>query len=127
MKNMNGEVTKSLSDFIELINIENKRFLTMCNAIGHEPCTTFWMDFSIAEPFGENAIVDTYERAVEQFGRDVEYMAELTLVLNWKIWDIYEIDDELANIYNDLWQRHDSYCWDLFKGEEARRYFEITD
>lgn len=33
---------------------------------GYQPKTTFWMDFSIADRFGTEAIVDTYERAFKE-------------------------------------------------------------
>lgn len=32
---------------------------------GYKMQTTFWMDFTIADKFGENSIYDTYRRAVE--------------------------------------------------------------
>lgn len=31
---------------------------------GYVPKTTFWLDFSIADKFGLNAIKDTYNRAM---------------------------------------------------------------
>ena len=33
---------------------------------GYETFTTFWMDFSIADKFGVNAVNDTYIRAFNE-------------------------------------------------------------
>ena len=64
---------------------------------------------------------------VDEWGEDVEYMAELTLVLNWKIWDLYHTKEELARLYDEMWRKHDEYCRRTFKGEDAQIYFKITD
>ena len=34
---------------------------------GYQPKTTFWMDFSIADRFGIEAIIDTYERDFKEW------------------------------------------------------------
>lgn len=70
---------------------------------GYKPKTTFYLDFSMAEPFGISAVADTYERAFKAWKDNVEYVTELTMVLNWKIWEHYETNEPLANLYNDLW------------------------
>lgn len=107
--------------------LEGIRFDHMCEEIGHEPVSTFWTDFSIAEVYGDTAVRDTYRRAVAEWAEDVEYMAELTLVLNWKIWDLYISDIDMAKLYEELWVEHDNFCWETFKDDAARRYWEITD
>ena len=45
---------------------------------------TWWMDFTIADAFGLNAIQDTYNRAFKEWHTDRVAMQELTAVLNWK-------------------------------------------
>lgn len=62
---------------------------------GYKPITTFYTDFSIAEPFGESAIKDTYERAFKIWKSDYKYLTELVMVLNWKCWE--HEDDTFAN------------------------------
>ena len=111
----------------QLSMVTDSEFKLMCKEIGHEPVSTFWTDFSIAEVFGETAIRDTYKRAVKEWAEYVEYMAELTLVLNWKIWNLYVIDKDMAKLYEELWIEHDNFCWETFKGDDIRRYWEITD
>lgn len=90
--------------------------------------TTFWSDFSIADKFGVDAIKDTYERAIEEWKDNVEYMTELSIVLNWKIWKHYENEnDEIAKVYNDLWRELDVYLLDNLKDDELQYYIRETD
>ncbi len=95
---------------------------------GYTPMTTFWDDFSIADRFGEKAIVDTYKRAFEEWKSDVKYLTELVIVLNIKIWYWHDQgNDELGRCYNDLWIKADSWCGEHLKGDDARYYFQTTD
>lgn len=93
-----------------------------------ETKTTFWQDFSIADRFGIAAIKDTFNRAFKEWREDVEYAAELVIVLNHKIWQHYEGGDmKKAELYNELWAKTDSWCVEHFTGDDARYYFNITD
>ena len=57
---------------------------TAMSMIGYEPKTTFWMDFSIADKFGIEAIVDTFNHAFKEWHTDHIYLTELVMVLNHK-------------------------------------------
>lgn len=93
-----------------------------------ETKTTFWQDFSIADRFGLAAIKDTYKRAFEEWREDVEYAAELVVVLNHKIWQHYERGDmRKAELYDKFWKEADAWCYEHFTGEDARYYFMVTD
>lgn len=94
---------------------------------GYKQITTFFQDFSIAEPFGKNAIKDTYKRALEYAKTDYKYLTELVLVLNWKIWQHYEDNPELGKIYNTLWQKTDEYACNNLKDAELSYFFRTTD
>lgn len=94
---------------------------------GYEPKTTFWQDFSIADKFGVDAVKDTYERAFKEWKKDYVYLTELVMVLNWKIWQYYEKDDELANVYNDLWGKTDQFACKNLKGNELSYFLKTTD
>ena len=72
---------------------------------GYKPITTFYEDFSIADRFGANAILDTYKRAFKYWKNDYKYLTELVMVLNWKIYEHYQKNVRFANIYNDLWNK----------------------
>ncbi len=94
---------------------------------GYKPISTFYMDFSIADQFGYNAIKDTYNRAFNEWKNNYKYLTELVMALNWKIWEHYEKNDEYARLYNDLWEELDQYATEHLKGEELSYFYRITD
>ncbi|MBO7735987.1 MAG: hypothetical protein J6S67_25685 [Methanobrevibacter sp.] len=70
---------------------------------GYKPKTTFYMDFSIADRIGGvKAIKDTYKRAFNEWKTNYEYLTELVMVLNWKIWEHSETNKDFAEVYNEL-------------------------
>lgn len=95
--------------------------------IGYQPKTTFWMDFSIADKFGINAIQDTYNRAFEEWKNNYVYLTELVMVLNHKIWQWYETNEAFARVYNSLWEEADLYAQENLHGEELKYFYEVTD
>ena len=100
---------------------------TMAEMLGYEPKTTFWQDFSIADAFGADAVKDTFNRAFDEWKTDHIYLTELVMVLNHKIWQHYEHNDELARIYNDLWQTADAWAAENLTGEELDYFYRTTD
>ena len=52
---------------------------------GYKPFTTFWQDFSIADVFGKEAVMDTFQRAFEEWKNNYVFITELVMVLNHKI------------------------------------------
>ena len=94
----------------------------------YEMKTTFWQDFAIADRFGAAAVRDTYKRAFEGWRHDVEYLTELVMVLNWRLWLHWENGrEELARVYDELWRRADLWCCENLKGEELSYYYRTTD
>lgn len=94
---------------------------------GYEPKTTFYTDFSMAEPFGLAAITDTYNRAFKEWKDNIEYITELVMVLNWKIWEHYETNVTLAKFYQDLWSKLDGWVLDNKKGKDLDYFLSTTD
>lgn len=94
---------------------------------GYEPKTTFYTDFSIADAFGAPAVKDTYKRAFRGWKKNVEYVTELYMVLNWKIWEHYETNEKLARLYNDLWEELGRWCAENLKGEDLAYFYRTTD
>lgn len=94
---------------------------------GYKPQTTFWQDFTIADAFGIDAVKDTYNRAFEEWKTDHVYLTELVMVLNWKIWQHYEHNDELAKLYNDLWAAAESWAVENLTGAELDYFYTTTD
>lgn len=94
---------------------------------GYETITTFGNDFDIAEHFGADAIRDTFDRAFNEWKSDYKYLTELVMILNWKIWQHYEHNDEYAEIYNELYRKADLYAIENLKGEELNYFYSTTD
>ena len=51
--------------------------------------TTFYEDFSMAEMFGKEAIIDTYKRCLNEWSSDIKYFTEFVIALNHKILEWY--------------------------------------
>lgn len=84
--------------------------------------TTFWIDFSIADKFGEEAVEDTFKRAFSEWKDDYIYLTELVIVTNWKLWEHYRAgNDSMARLYDTLYRKCNNYAHRHLKGEE----FEI--
>ena len=95
---------------------------------GYEPKTTFWQDFSIADAFGVSAVKDTFNRAFNEWQSNVEYLTELVMVLNWKIWYHHEHGNEaLAHVYNDLWEQADRWALENLKDDDKQYFLRVTD
>lgn len=100
----------------------------MADECGYDVKTTFWDDFTLAERHGGvSAVKDTYKRAFKEWHNNVEYVTELAIVLNHKIWQHYEENIELGRVYNELWVECDTWCCDNLQGEDAEYYFRTID
>ena len=94
---------------------------------GGEPLmSTFWQDFSIADKFGDKAIADTYRRAKSEWKDNYKYWTELCLVLNHKIWQWHERDNQRAILYDKLWREADEMTSE-WSDEKQEYYFQVTD
>ena len=102
----------------------------LSNFTDYRSKTTFWDDFSIADQFEDvepGAVERTYRSAMHHWSSDCEYLTELVMVLNHKMWQWYEHDDELADIYNRLWVEAVDYAMTHLKGDELKYYYRVTD
>ena len=89
---------------------------------------TFWMDFSIADVFGANAVRDTFKRAFNECKDDYKMLTALVITLNHKIWQHYEAENnELSLVYDELWKKADQYALDTLKDDELEYFIEVTD
>ena len=94
---------------------------------GYEVKTTFYTDFSIAERYGVDAIRSTFEQSFEEWKDNCEYVTELCMVLNWKMFRWFENNDELFNLYKELYTRLDQWCINNLKGDDLEYYYKTTD
>lgn len=99
----------------------------MMQMSGYEPKTTFWSDFTIADKYGVDGIEDTFNRAFKEWKNDYIYLTELVMVLNHKIWQWYERDEDIAQVYHNLWVQADEYACNNLKGEEAQYFYNTLD
>lgn len=94
---------------------------------GYKPRTTFYEDFSIADQFGAPTICDTYCRAFNKWQNNIEYMTELVMVLNCKIWEHNSRNHMLAEIYDELCRKADEWVLDHFDGDDLQYFLRTTD
>ena len=114
MNNLLAEMYKGLQPFLD--------------DTGYKPKTTFWGDFSIAEYCGgEKAVKDTFNRAFNEWKGNAEYLTELVMILNWKIWYWNESNESLARLYNDLWEQADEWALKNLKGDDKSYFLRTTD
>lgn len=93
----------------------------------YKPFTTFYSDLSIAECYGHKAIKDTYNKVLKEWGKDIKYMTEFVMSLNYKIWQLYKIDYITAKLYNDLWYESKEFIYKHFKGDDLDYYYNVVD
>ena len=74
-----------------------------------------------------SAIRDTFNRAFREWKEDYEYLTELVLVLNHKIWQYYETRPDIASLYNTLWEEASQYAVENLKDDELNYYYDVTD
>ena len=94
---------------------------------GYEPKTTFYEDFSIADAFGISAIIDTYNRSFKHWKSNIEYLTELVMVLNWKIWEHFETNRAFAKVYEGLWIKTTNWVYDNVEGDDLSYFVKTTD
>lgn len=93
---------------------------------GYKPITTYYTDFSIADKFGLHAIKDTFKRCIKNY-INYKYLTELVMALNWKIWEHYNKNEKLAELYNDLWQQAQDFAYNTLKGQELTYFIRTID
>lgn len=94
---------------------------------GYKPVSTFYMDFSICERAGTRSVRALYNRVMKEWARDYKMLTELVMVLNWKIWQHYEKNEKLADLYDELYESAREYAETHLEGDELQYYYETTD
>ena len=119
-----------MANYIRYRNYMGGRDLIDWNPVemtGYEPKTTYYSDFSIAGPFGISAMEDTFNNAIKHWGDNIEYMTEISMVLNWKTFEHYENNPELCEWYTNKYYEHRDWVFNHFDGnDEALNYYIRT-
>lgn len=95
--------------------------------VAYQVKTTFWQDLTLAEPFGLDAVQDTYNTLFDMSKNDYILLTELVFVLNLKIWYYHETNIHYARLYDSLWRETDSYACDTLTGEELTYFYRTLD
>lgn len=92
--------TPTIGQIMARAAAEQNWFKEQMAETGHETNTMLWNDFTIADYYGIKSVMDTYNKALNASkSYDAEkkknkynekVIAELYIVLNWKIWALYE-------------------------------------
>ena len=89
--------------------------------------STFWEEFSIAEDYGSEGVREHYDLVFNQWKDNLKYLTELVLVLNIKIFIWYGVDDDLGQMYDQLWKETDGYALETLKGDDLHYYLSTLD
>lgn len=85
---------------------------------------TFYMDFQIADKFGEKGVRDTYNSVKKGWLSDPAAWGEVVCALNWRLWDLYKTDEAIARVYQELWGDAEQLGWKQFENnKEASSIF----
>lgn len=96
--------------------------------VDYKMMSTFWDDFTIADCFGEKAVKDTFRRAYREWKTWPEYLTELVMTLNWKMWQRHDLGDpEGVEMYRVMFEKAHKYALKNLKGEDLQKFFEVTD
>lgn len=91
---------------------------------GYKPHFSFYVEFSMAEPFGISAIANTYNRMFKRNKDSVVGVTELSMAINWKIYEHCDGGVSYAKFYQSIWDSIDNYCKDNLKGDDLRYYLK---
>ena len=89
--------------------------------------SSFWEEFSIAEDYGSEGIKRHYDTVFEQYKDNIKFLTELVLVLNIKIFIWYKVDDDIGQMYDQLWKETDGYALETLKGDDLHYYLHTLD
>lgn len=108
----------------------------MLENTGYQRKSTFYMDFTIAELCGNpvHDVLDTYRRAFYGWKHDIEYIAELYMVLATKVNVWFEKNEPLYEAYHKCYEALWSYVYGHdedgnpnYSEEDRTTFFNITD
>ncbi len=125
------EGINTVNTYVDLIMMDLRKVqlqkLALERQFNYKFETTFWEEFSISDQYGPEGVVEHYNLVFDQWKDNLKYLTELVLVLNWKIAQWYQVDDNLGLTYDDLWKRTDGYAMETLKGDDLHYYLSTLD
>ena len=95
----------------------------------YEYQTTFMQDFAAIDDLGESEIKNLAEKLFQEWKDDIVHLTELVMVINHKSWYWYNVNDELCNIYTELYYDYNEKAINYLENkgnEDDLRYFFRT-
>ena len=89
--------------------------------------TAFMYYFSDAEKYGPEAVKDVFNKAFKELKKDVASFSEFARTISIKAWAWSGTDNELAYVYESLWEKADNYAMTHFKGTDLKYYMEMVE
>lgn len=89
---------------------------------GYKPHANFYIEFSMSEPFGISAIASVYDRLFFKVKDDYICLTELSMVINWKVYEHYDKKDWMVKLYQSIWDQIDTYCKQNLPDRELEYY-----
>ena len=97
---------------------------------------TFASDFAIADWYGKDEVLDTYERVKESWLNDYKAFTEVAIALNLLSWANHQLTqqgfegrEEFTQLYSELYYRAMDDFYTKYEGnnEATSHFFEMTD
>lgn len=89
---------------------------------GYKPHKRFYVELSMAEPFGISAIANTYDRLFVENKHDPIFITELSMAVNWKVYEHYDKEKWIYKLYQSMWEQIDNHCKQNLKGNDLEYY-----
>lgn len=85
--------------------------------VGYKPITKYYTNFSYAEAEGKDSIMTAYNSFFSLYKNDKDYMAELLLMLIFKVEEHFSNDNiEFALLYKELYEKVKAHIKASFEG-----------
>jgi len=89
---------------------------------GYKPHTNYYLQFSMAEPYGISAIANVFNNIFSDCKYNTVSVTELAMAVNWKIYEHYDKEKQLAHFYQSIWDQVDNYCKGTLTDSNLRYY-----
>lgn len=92
-------------------------FEKMCQMTEYRPKSAIWNELTMIEKSCNKRVLEkAISSMIELYKNDKELGTELTLIINWKMWQKSEENKiELGKLYQKFWKEIDSYIVNKWK------------
>lgn len=103
-------------------------FEKLCQITEYKPKSAMWNELTMIEKLRNKKVREkAISSMIEAHKNDKELGTELTLFLNWKMWQKSEEGDiELSKLYQKFWEEIYSHIEWKWKIDDLRYFLEVT-